>query len=150
MISGISPVIDQLTVPPLTLVWSTARCCFAGKGGKVSTDTLERITEFVATGKLALDALSAATATITRANTDAPYHEHAKWLAAPAPVMVSAMATIYTPHTVFATVAAAQKVAEANADDGDGWEYRVAPDLRGSGKAIIEIYDETGDKIGRL
>ena len=38
------------------------------------------------------------------------------------------MATIYTPHTVFATVAAAQKIAAANAEEGDGWEYRVVPD----------------------
>lgn len=59
-------------------------------------------------------------------------------------------ATIYTPHTVFPTVAAAQKVAEANSADDDGWQYRVVPDPQGFGKAIIEIYDETGHKVGLL
>jgi len=55
---------------------------------------------------------------------------------------------INEPHTIFPTVATAEKVAEAN--NGNDWTYRVVADPSGSGRAIIEIYDEEGEKIGLL
>jgi hypothetical protein len=59
-------------------------------------------------------------------------------------------ATIYTPRTVFASEAAAAKVANANAADDADWEYRVVVDPSGSGKAVIHLYDEDKNFVGIL
>ncbi len=48
------------------------------------------------------------------------------------------------PHTIYGTVAAATKVADANNADSDGWKYVVVADPKGSGRAIIKVYDEDG------
>ena len=57
---------------------------------------------------------------------------------------------LYQPHTVFPTVTAAEAVAQANAAEGDGWEYRVIADPSGSGRAIIRVFDEDGNFIENL
>lgn len=49
-------------------------------GWKVSRYTPDQIAEFAGAGKLTPDTSSGAQAITTRANTDAHYHEHAKWL----------------------------------------------------------------------
>ncbi len=54
------------------------------------------------------------------------------------------------PHTIYNTVAAATVVADANNADSDGWEYVVVPDPKGSGRAIIKVYDEDGKFLDNL
>lgn len=53
------------------------------------------------------------------------------------------------PHTVFASVAAAQKIADAAGADDD-FTYEVVADPKGSGKAIIKVYDENHAFVGNL
>jgi phosphoribosylformylglycinamidine (FGAM) synthase-like amidotransferase family enzyme len=61
------------------------------------------------------------------------------------------MTILNHPHTVWNTEAAAAKIAASNtAGDEDGWTYTVRVDPNGSGRAIIEIHDETGEFVGLL
>ena len=58
---------------------------------------------------------------------------------------------LHHSHKVYQTVAAAQDVAdELNAEDEDGWTYKVVADPKGTGKAIIKIFDEAGEFVGNL
>lgn len=60
------------------------------------------------------------------------------------------MPLINPPHTIFASEAAAQAVADrCAADDRDGYCYvvNVSP---ANGRAVIEVFDETGYKLGLL
>lgn len=61
------------------------------------------------------------------------------------------MPLINPPHTIFATEAAAQAVADRCAADdaGDGYNYLVRVN-EVSGRAVIEVYDETGYLLGKL
>lgn len=53
-------------------------------------------------------------------------------------------------HTIFPSEAAAQAVADrCQADDCDGWNYLVRTSET-NGRAIIEVYDETGYRLGYL
>lgn len=53
--------------------------------------------------------------------------------------------------TVYPTAAAAQAVADANAaHDEDGWAYKVVLDPTGTGKALVQVYDEEGGLLGPL
>ena len=55
-----------------------------------------------------------------------------------------------TPH-IYPNVATAQAVADANtAGDEDGWTYTVVVDPAGTGKAIVQVADETGFVVGSL
>jgi hypothetical protein len=55
------------------------------------------------------------------------------------------------PHTVFPSLAAAEAIAAANRDgDEDGWDYVAVADPAGSGRAIIRVYDETGEFVENL
>lgn len=65
------------------------------------------------------------------------------------------MPFITDPHTVWNTVAAAEKIAAAcNAaaaqDGADAWSSRVVPDPNGGPRAIIAIDDESGHFLGYL
>ena len=52
------------------------------------------------------------------------------------------------PAIVFPTVEAAERVAKGlQAGDAD-WEYRVIPDPKGSGRAIVKVYDKEGELLG--
>jgi hypothetical protein len=53
-------------------------------------------------------------------------------------------------HTIFPTAAKAQEIADRCAADdaGDGYNYLVVEFP--NGRAVIEIYDETGYKLGCL
>jgi|KBSMisStaDraftv2_1062788.scaffolds.fasta_scaffold18633_8 hypothetical protein len=52
-------------------------------------------------------------------------------------------------HLIFATAAAAQVVADANnTGEEDGWTYTVV--MLPSGKAVVEITDEDGEKVGLI
>jgi hypothetical protein len=53
-------------------------------------------------------------------------------------------------YRIFNTADAAQKIADANNEDADGWEYKVIVDPQGSGRAVIKIYDEDGEFLGNL
>lgn len=59
--------------------------------------------------------------------------------------------SINDPHTIFPSEAAAQAVADrCQADDnGSGWNYLVRTNET-NGRAIIEVYDETGYRLGYL
>jgi len=58
---------------------------------------------------------------------------------------------IHHHHTVFPNADAAAEVAAKNAaGDDDGWSYRVKVDPKGSGRAVIEIYDEDNFFVGNL
>ena len=53
------------------------------------------------------------------------------------------MLTIKNPARIYTSVAKANEAAKIlKAGDDDNWEYRVIPDPKGSGRAIIKIYDE--------
>lgn len=53
--------------------------------------------------------------------------------------------------TSFDTVAKAQALADRlNADDEEGWTYKVIPDPNGGPRAIIHIFDETGEFLAQL
>lgn len=59
------------------------------------------------------------------------------------------MPLINSPHTIFATEALAQACADrcaANDEDGYNYVVNVAP----NGRAVIEVYDETGYLLGKL
>lgn len=64
------------------------------------------------------------------------------------------MSFLNHPHTVWNTAAHAEAIACANNDaaeaDNDGWAYVVQIDPLGSGRAIIEVYDEDGYLVGKL
>ncbi len=49
------------------------------------------------------------------------------------------------PARVFNTVEIAQNFADSINDDE--WDYKVIPDPKGSGRAIIKVYDEDGEFI---
>ncbi len=56
------------------------------------------------------------------------------------------------PHTIYPTAAKAQAVIDkmkALDPDFDGWDYRVKADPA-SGRAIIEVFDDTGERMGPL
>ncbi len=53
-------------------------------------------------------------------------------------------------HTIHSTVAKATVIANQCNADADGWKYVVVPDPKGSGRAVIEVYDEDGQKVGLL
>ncbi len=52
------------------------------------------------------------------------------------------------PHRIYNTIATA--VAAENNADADGWNYVVVPDPKGSGRAIIKVYDEDGEFLDNL
>jgi len=54
------------------------------------------------------------------------------------------------PALIFPTVEKAEKAAKALKEGDPDWDYRVMPDPKGSGRAIIHIYDEAGDFVGVL
>lgn len=64
------------------------------------------------------------------------------------------MPMIRTEHTVFRSeehaklMVATLEIAEVGT--GNDWEYRVKVDPNGSGKAVIEIYDDEGMFLGLL
>lgn len=51
---------------------------------------------------------------------------------------------LYTPEK------ANQIAAEMTAEDCDGWKYTANHDPTGQGFSFVEIYDETGEFVGRL
>lgn len=59
-------------------------------------------------------------------------------------------ATISTVHTVFTAAEATALAAEFNADEFEDWTYVVRVDPKGSGNAVIDIYDENGELAGKL
>jgi hypothetical protein len=52
-------------------------------------------------------------------------------------------------YTIFASAEAAQKIVDANAAD-DGWRFEVSVDPKGSGRAVVKVYDDTGEFLGNL
>ena len=58
---------------------------------------------------------------------------------------------ISQPYRIFNSVEEANIEADKlNADPEDDWEYRVVPDPKGSGRALIKIYDEDGEFVENL
>ncbi len=49
------------------------------------------------------------------------------------------------PHTIYATAAKAQAVVDKLNADADGETYVLSVDPKGSGRAIIKVYDEDGN-----
>ena len=61
------------------------------------------------------------------------------------------MLTIKKSARIYTSATKANEVAKIlKAGDDDNWEYRVVPDPKGSGKAIIKIYDEENKFVGDL
>lgn len=59
------------------------------------------------------------------------------------------MPLINSPTTYYPNPNAAEEVAaECQADDNEGWNYLVKS--LANGRAIIEVYDETGYLLGAL
>lgn len=56
--------------------------------------------------------------------------------------MIDKLARIADRTTVFATVAEAKAVADTMSADDPDWTYTIVPDPKGTGKAIVKIYDE--------
>lgn len=61
------------------------------------------------------------------------------------------MPLINSGHMIFASEAAAKAVADRcqTDDNGSGWIYLVRTNET-NGRAVIEIYDETGHLLGKL
>lgn len=59
------------------------------------------------------------------------------------------MAIIDPVYTIFGSAEAAQKIVDANAGD-DGWRFEVSVDPKGSGRAVVKVYDETGEFVANL
>jgi len=59
------------------------------------------------------------------------------------------MRTIERPAKIYASAPKAEEAANLiRSGEDEGWEYRVIPDPKGSGKAIIKVYDEDGEFVG--
>ena len=55
------------------------------------------------------------------------------------------------PATVYPTEEKAQEAADLlMSGEDEGWTYKVNPDPKGSGRAIVEIYDESGEFVGYI
>ena len=54
------------------------------------------------------------------------------------------------PARIFASAAAAESVAASMRSDDDDWSYVVVVDPKGSGRAIVTILDETGERVGSV
>lgn len=55
------------------------------------------------------------------------------------------------PAIVYPTKEKAQEAADLLADgETEGWIYVVKVDPRGSGKAVIEVYDDDGEFAGHI
>lgn len=54
------------------------------------------------------------------------------------------------PHTLYEPAKAEAYAAELQADDEDGWTYRVVHDPSGRGLSFIEVIDEDGHTVGRM
>lgn len=57
---------------------------------------------------------------------------------------------INEPHRIFNTKVDAEKVAAALKSDDPYWTYEVSVDPSGSGRALINIYDEDGLFVRKL
>lgn len=57
------------------------------------------------------------------------------------------MATLNHTHTIYQNEAAASAVAASMQAGDDDWTYKVIPDPKGSGRAIIAMYDEAGEFV---
>ncbi len=61
------------------------------------------------------------------------------------------MVLLHVTAHVYPTVAAAEAVAAVlNLNEDEGWTYTVIADPLATGKAIIEVADETGFVLGPL
>ncbi len=53
-------------------------------------------------------------------------------------------------HTVFPVAMAQALATKFNDEDDDGWTYAVIIDPKGTGKAVIEVYDAELVRLGLL
>lgn len=60
------------------------------------------------------------------------------------------MLTIKQPHKLFDPAKVADVAAMLKAGDDEGWDYVVKHDPAGTGKSVIEVYDEEGEFVSLL
>jgi len=54
------------------------------------------------------------------------------------------------PAMTFSPADAEKHAAAMQAGEPDGWTYKAKHDPKGTGRSFIEIFDETGEFVGKL